>query len=90
MKVASIHRALDAMMYAKLNVLHWHITDQDSFPLFVPDLPELSQAGSLNGVYSEADVRGIISYARTRGIRVIPEIDTPAHSESWGRSEKYR
>ena len=90
MKVPSIKRALDAMMYAKLNVLHWHITDQDSFPIYIPSMPEISEAGSLNGVYSEADVKGIIQYARSRGIRVVPEIDTPAHSESWGRSDKYQ
>lgn len=80
MKVELIHRALDAMLHAKLNVLHWHITDQESFPLFIPNLPEISESGSLNGVYSESDVKGIIAYARQRGIRVIPEIDTPAHS----------
>jgi hexosaminidase len=90
LKVAAIKRAIDAMMYSKLNVLHWHITDQDSFPLFVPNVPELSQAGSIGGVYSEADVKSIISYARSRAIRVVPEIDTPAHSEAWGRSEKYK
>lgn len=42
MRVAHIKRALDAMMYAKLNVLHWHITDQDSFPLYIPNMPEIS------------------------------------------------
>jgi hexosaminidase len=80
MKVETIQRALDAMLHAKLNVLHWHITDQESFPLFIPNIPEISESGSLNGVYWESDVKGIIAYAKKRGIRVIPEIDTPAHS----------
>lgn len=50
--VTTIKRAIDAMMYSKLNVLHWHITDEDTFPLFIPNLPELSEAGSIGGVYS--------------------------------------
>jgi hexosaminidase len=50
--VATIKRAIDAMMYSKLNVLHWHITDEDAFPLYIPTLPELSEAGSIGGVYS--------------------------------------
>lgn len=50
--VSTIKRALDFMMFAKLNVLHWHITDEDSFPLYVPKIPELSQFGSINGIYS--------------------------------------
>jgi hexosaminidase len=88
--VSTIKRAIDSLMYSKLNVLHWHITDEDAFPLYIPTLPELSQSGSIGGVYSELDVKSIISYGRARGIRVVPEIDTPAHSESWGRSEKYK
>lgn len=90
MPVSSIKHAIDGMMYSKLNVLHWHITDEDAFPLFVPSLPELSESGSVGGVYSEIDVKSVITYAKARGIRVVPEIDTPAHSESWGRSEKYK
>ena len=78
------------MLYSKLNVLHWHIVDEDAFPIYIPTVPELSQSGSVGGVYNENDVKGIIAYAKTRGIRVIPEIDTPAHTESWGRSEKYK
>lgn len=88
--ISTIKRAIDGMLFSKLNVLHWHITDEDSFPMFVPTVPELSQYGSLNGVYTEVDLKTIIAYGRARGVRVVPEIDTPAHSESWGRSEKYK
>ena len=88
--VSTIKRAIDTMMYSKLNVLHWHITDEDAFPLQIPNVPELSQYGSISGVYSPTDVKSIISYGKSRGVRVVPEIDTPAHSESWGRSEKYK
>jgi hexosaminidase len=56
----------------------------------VPDVPELSQFGSIGGVFSEADIKQVIEYARIRGIRVVPEIDSPAHTQSWGRSEKYK
>ncbi len=48
--------------------------------------PELSQSGSVGGVYSETDVKSLIQYAKTRGIRLIPEIDTPAHTQAWGRN----
>lgn len=88
--VDTIKKAIDAMMFSKLNVLHWHITDQDAFPMFVPTVPELSGSGSIGGVYSENDLKTIITYARARGIRVVPQVDTPAHTQSWGRSEKYK
>jgi len=69
-----------------MNVLHWHIVDEDAFPLEVPARPELSEYGKLSGTYTPSEVTEIVNYAQLRGIRVVPEIDTPAHSESWGRS----
>ena len=74
------------MMYSKLNVLHWHIVDEDSFNMYVPEAPELSDSGKIGGVYSPTDIKTVIAYAKIRGIRVVPEIDTPAHTESWRRS----
>ncbi len=50
--VDTIKHAIDGMLYNKLNVLHWHIVDEDSFPMFVPTVPELSQSGSVGGIFN--------------------------------------
>ncbi|CAG0879764.1 unnamed protein product [Darwinula stevensoni] len=77
---------IDGLSYNKMNVLHWHVTDSQSFPLQLPRIPKLSQYGSYspNMVYSPADVKELVEYARSRGVRILPELDTPAHvGEGW-------
>ncbi|OGM50863.1 N-acetylglucosaminidase [Aspergillus bombycis] len=78
-----IFEQLEGMALSKLNVLHWHIDDAQSWPIWVDAYPEMvKDAYSPHEIYSRNDVRNIVNYARARGIRVIPEIDMPSHSSS--------
>lgn len=86
--VSNLEQIIDSMAYAKLNVFHWHLTDAESFPISLPSAPEFASKGAWNSkaVYTQKDVKHIINYAAYRGIRVIPEIDTPGHTYSFGKS----
>ncbi|KAH8556553.1 putative beta-N-acetylhexosaminidase naga [Umbelopsis sp. PMI_123] len=83
MSVDTLLRQIDALAWSKLNVLHWHIDDAQSWPIYVSSQPNMvKDAYSSKEVFSPSDVKKIISYARARGVRVIPEIDMPGHSVS--------
>ena len=78
-----LKRNLDGMAVVKLNVLHWHLTEDQGFRVESKKFPRLHQMGSDGLYYSREQVREIIDYARERGIRVVPEFDIPGHSTSW-------
>jgi hexosaminidase len=78
-----LKRNLDAMAAVKLNVFHWHLTEDQGFRVESKKFPKLHLLGSDGLYYTQDQVRDIIAYARERGIRVVPEFDIPGHSTSW-------
>ncbi|KQJ99672.1 beta-hexosaminidase 3 [Brachypodium distachyon] len=83
--VPVIKSVIDSMTYSKLNVLHWHIVDEQSFPIEIHSYPELSNgAYSYSEKYTISDALDIVQYAEKRGVNVLAEIDIPGHARSWG------
>ncbi|KAI5310816.1 hypothetical protein KEM55_000968 [Ascosphaera atra] len=83
LSVRKIKEQLRGMALAKLNVLHWHMVDTQSWPLQLQSYPQMvKDASSPSESYSRWDMEDIIRYARARGIRVIPELDMPSHANS--------
>ena len=78
-----IKRNLDGMAAVKMNVLHWHLTEDQGFRIESKVFPRLHQLGSDGMFYTQVQIREIIDYAAARGIRVMPEFDVPGHSTSW-------
>ena len=78
-----ILRNLDGMAAVKLNVLHWHLSDDQGFRVESRSFPKLHGLGSDGFYYSREEIRSIIAYAADRGIRVVPEFDMPGHVTSW-------
>ncbi len=81
--VEVIKRTLDGMAAVKLNVFHWHLTDDQGFRIESKIFPTLTGMGSDGQFYTQEQAREIVSYARARGIRVVPEFDIPGHAQSW-------
>jgi hexosaminidase len=81
--VEVIKRNLDGMAAVKLNVLHWHLTEDQGFRVESKRFPRLHQMGSDGLFYTQEQIREVIAYARERGIRVMPEFDLPGHATSW-------
>jgi hexosaminidase len=78
-----IRRNLDGMEAVKMNVFHWHLSEDQGFRIESKTFPLLQEKGSDGLYYTKDEVRGILAYARDRGIRVIPEFDMPGHAGSW-------
>ncbi len=83
MPVEVIKRNLDGMAAVKMNVFHWHLSENQGFRVESKRFPKLQEMGSDGLFYTQEQVRDVITYARDRGIRVIPEFDMPGHSTAW-------
>ncbi|MFC4763479.1 beta-N-acetylhexosaminidase [Dyella koreensis] len=95
--VDEIRALLDQMALHKLNVLHWHLTDDQGWRIEIKRYPELTRIGAwrtppdasrdgepsrYGGYYTQDDIRAIVAYAAERHITVVPELDMPGHAQA--------
>ena len=78
-----IKRNIDGLEAVKMNVFHWHLSDNQGFRVESHKLPKLQENGSDGLYYTQEEIRDVIAYARDRGVRVMPEFDMPGHSTAW-------
>ena len=83
MPMEVIKRNLDGMAAVKMNVLHWHLSEDQGFRVETRTFPRLHELGSDGNYYTQEQIKEILDFARDRGIRVVPEFDMPGHSTSW-------
>ncbi len=78
-----LKRNIDGMAAVKMNVLHWHLSDDQGFRVESKKFPKLTQMGSDGMFYTQDEIRDLIAYAHERGVRIMPEFDMPGHTRSW-------
>ena len=81
--VEVIKRNIDGLAAVKMNVFHWHLTDDQGFRVESKRFPKLQEMGSDGLYYTQEQVRDSVAYAADHGVRVIPEFDMPGHTTSW-------
>lgn len=80
--ISDIKRQLNGMAAAKLNVFHWHLTDDQGWRIESKRYPKLHQMASDNLFYTQQEIRDVVAYASLLGIRVVPEFDVPGHASA--------
>ena len=78
-----LKRNLDGMEAVKMNVFHWHLSENQGFRVESRRFPKLHELGSDGLYYTQDEIRELVAYARDRGVRVVPEFDMPGHSTAW-------
>lgn len=77
-----IKRNLEAMASMKMNVFHWHLTDDQGFRIESKKYPKLQELASDGLFYTQEQIMDVVKFANNLGIRVIPEIDVPGHASA--------
>lgn len=82
MPVETLKRQIDGIAAARMNVFHWHLTDDQGWRFASSHYPQLQQKASDGNYYSQQQMREIVKYATDRGVRVVPELDMPGHASA--------
>nr|WP_154324472.1 family 20 glycosylhydrolase [Pantoea sp. 201603H] len=82
MPLEVIKRQIEGMAAARMNVFHWHLTDDQGWRFASTHYPQLQQQASDGLFYTQDEMKTIVRYAAERGIRVIPELDLPGHASA--------
>ncbi|MDP9018181.1 MAG: family 20 glycosylhydrolase [Candidatus Eremiobacteraeota bacterium] len=88
--VATVKQFINLAAHYKLNTFHWHLTDDQAWRLEIAQYPRLTSNGSCtaNGCefYTRSQIKEIVSYARARFVRIVPEIEMPGHASAATRA----
>ena len=82
MPLETIKRQIDGIAAARMNVFHWHLTDDQGWRFASDHYPQLQQKASDGLFYTQGQMKEIVRYATERGIRVVPELDLPGHASA--------
>ncbi len=84
-----IKQFIDMLALFKINVFHWHLTENDGWRIASERYPKLHEVGGFvadgpqqHGYYTRAELIDIVEYARYRYIDIMPEIDLPGHADA--------
>lgn len=90
LSVGAIKRTIQAMSIVRLNMLHWHLSDDEAFTITLEKHPEMVEgAYDKKSRYTLQQVKEVIDFAKLHAVNVIPEIDTPGHVRSWSQNSKH-
>jgi len=90
--IALLKRFVDVMAQYKMNVFHFHLTDNPAWRVECRVHPELNDpkftpaTRSPGKFYTYAELNDFLRYCRERGVRVVPELDMPGHSDYFKRA----
>jgi hexosaminidase len=89
--VEFVERYIDLLSRYKMNVLHWHLTEDQGWRIEIAKYPRLTEVGAwrteadgsrYGGYYTQDEIRRVVEYARLRNVTVVPEIEMPGHSQA--------
>lgn len=80
--IGVLKRNLEAMAAVKMNVFHWHLTDDQGFRVESKVYPKLHEVASDGLYYTQEQIKDVVAFADRLGIRVIPEFDVPGHASA--------